>query len=87
MLDRLEQRGFVTRGRRSDNRRVVDVQITPQGLELLESMQLEVQQMHQHQLGHLTKTQLTEFTRLLKHIRKPHEDSSCDWLDDSLPGE
>ena len=87
MLDRLEHRGLVTRGRRSQNRRVVDVQITPQGLELLESMQLEVQQMHQRQLGHLTHTQLTEFTSLLKHIRKPHEDSSCDWLDDSLPGE
>lgn len=87
MLDRLEQRGLVTRGRRSENRRVVDVQITPQGIELLDSMRPEVRQMHQHQLGHLSETQLTDFTRLLKRIRKPHEDSSCDWLDDSLPGE
>jgi DNA-binding MarR family transcriptional regulator len=87
MLDRLEARGLVVRGRRSENRRVVDVQITPQGLELLENMQLEVRQMHQRQLGHLNRSQLTEFTRLLKQIRKPHEDSSCDWLEDSLPGE
>jgi len=41
-----------------------------------------VQQMHQRQLGHLTSTQLQELTQLLKQLRKPHEDSSCDWLDD-----
>ncbi|MFM8476458.1 MAG: MarR family winged helix-turn-helix transcriptional regulator [Planctomycetaceae bacterium] len=82
MLDRLEQRGLVERGRRSENRRVVDVRITQEGLSLLEAMQDDVQQMHQRQLGHLTSTQLQELTRLLKQLRKPHEDSSCDWLDD-----
>jgi DNA-binding MarR family transcriptional regulator len=87
MLDRLEQRGLVERGRRSENRRVVDVRITSEGLSLLDAMQEEVRQMHQRQLGHLTSTQLLNLTRLLKQLRKPHEDSSCDWLDDSPSGD
>jgi len=50
-------------------------------------MQHEVRQMHQRQLGHLNGTQLADLTTLLKKLRKPHEDSSCDWLDDSPSGD
>jgi DNA-binding MarR family transcriptional regulator len=87
MLDRLEQRGLVERGRRVENRRVVDVRITEKGLSLLEGMREEVRRMHQRQLGHLTETQLAELTLLLRQLRKPHEDSSCDWLDESPSGD
>ncbi|MBL8810929.1 MAG: MarR family transcriptional regulator [Planctomycetaceae bacterium] len=82
MLDRLEQRQLVVRTRRSENRRVVEIAITSQGLELLEEMAAAVKAMHEKQLGHLSRPELQELTELLKRIRKPHEDASCDWLDE-----
>lgn len=82
MLDRLEQRELVVRERRSENRRVVEIAITKQGLDLLEEMSTEVQAMHKRQLGHLNIAEQHELTALLKRIREPHEDSSCDWLDE-----
>jgi len=82
MLDRLEQRLLVVRTRRSENRRVVEIAITPEGISLLDQMADSVLQMHQRQLGHLTESELHELTALLKRIREPHEDASCDWMDD-----
>ncbi len=80
MLDRLEQRGLVSRQRRSDNRRVVETLITAAGIELLDRMSERVLAMHQQQLGHLQARQLSQLTELLRAAREPHEDSSCDWL-------
>lgn len=80
MLDRLEQRGLVSRERRSDNRRVVETLITAAGIELLDRMSERVLAMHQQQLGHLQAGQLSQLTELLRAAREPHEDSSCDWL-------
>lgn len=82
MLDRLEQRQLILRERRSENRRVVEIAVTQQGLDLLDEMMPDVQAMHKQQLGHLNRTELHELTALLKRIREPHEDASCDWLDD-----
>ena len=80
MLDRLEQRQLVIRARRSENRRVVEIAITSEGLALLDRMADDVRRMHQQQLGHLSVAELQAFTELLKRVREPHEDSSCDWL-------
>ncbi len=82
MIDRLEQRELIVRERRSENRRVVEIAITKQGLELLDEMSEEVQAMHKQQLGHLNLAEQHELTALLKRIREPHEDASCDWLDE-----
>jgi len=82
MLDRLEQRQLVVRERRSENRRVVEIAITPQGLALLDEMAKSVREMHERQLGHLSRTEQQDLITLLKRIRKPHEDASCDWLDE-----
>ena len=82
MLDRLEQRQLILRERRNENRRVVEVAITKQGLDLLDEMMQDVQAMHKRQLGHLNRTEQRELTALLKRIREPHEDASCDWLDE-----
>jgi DNA-binding MarR family transcriptional regulator len=82
MLDRLEQRDLVARERRSENRRVVEIAITQQGLDLLDKMAVEVRAMHKRQLGHLSLAEQRELTALLKRIREPHEDASCDWLDE-----
>ncbi len=82
MLDRLEYRHLIIRERRSENRRVVEIAITQQGLDLLEEMASEVQAMHTRQLGHLNRVEQLELTALLKRIREPHEDASCGWLDE-----
>jgi DNA-binding MarR family transcriptional regulator len=82
MLDRLEQRQFIVRERRSENRRVVEIAITPQGLALLDEMAKSVREMHERQLGHLSRTEQRDLITLLKRIREPHEDASCDWLDE-----
>lgn len=83
MLDRLEQRQLIVRRRRQENRRVVEVAITPTGMELLGEMAAAVRQMHEQQLGHLDEHERTTLLQLLKRARQPHEDASCDWLNDS----
>jgi DNA-binding MarR family transcriptional regulator len=86
MLDRLEKRELVERKRNLQNRRVVDVAITHQGLHLLEDLAEKVRQLHQQQLGHLGIEQLAELTKLLIEARKPHDDQSCAWLEHKLGG-
>ena len=81
MLDRLEKRQLVTRHRRAENRRVVEVGLTGAGRALLSEMGDAVRQMHHQQLGHLTAAQQRQLTDLLQRARAPHEDASCDWLD------
>lgn len=81
VLDRLEKRGLIVRQRRAENRRVVEVAITAQGLALLDEMADAVRQMHQRQLGHLSPDAQQELVTLLKRTREPHEDATCDWLD------
>lgn len=76
LLDRLEQRGLLGRTRRPENRRVVEVAITAQGLELLEAIHADVQQCHHRQLGHLDKPALRQLIQLLRAARQPHEDAA-----------
>lgn len=73
LLDRLEQRGLVSRERRSDNRRVVEVGITSVGQRLLSELSASVRACHKEQLGHLSATQLRRLVGLLKLAREPHE--------------
>jgi DNA-binding MarR family transcriptional regulator len=81
MLDRLEKRGLVIRTRNPGNRRVVEVSITDNGLELLNELSSAVFDLHEKQLGHLGQDELLQFINQLKIVRKPLEDDSCDWLD------
>lgn len=76
LLDRLEQRGLVTRERRSENRRVVEVSISKQGLILLDEIHEKVQECHTLQLGHMSKKSLRQLAELLKMARRPHEDAA-----------
>jgi MarR family transcriptional regulator, organic hydroperoxide resistance regulator len=75
LLDRLEQRGLLSRQRRPENRRVVEVQITPEGLQLLDDIHDAVLECHRRQLGHLDARSLRQLASLLKEARLPHEDS------------
>lgn len=83
LLDRLEQRGLLSRQRPADNRRKVAVRITQPGLELLEEVQQAVLECHHRQLGHLEAADLRQLANLLKAARQPHEDAGkLSFIDD-----
>lgn len=75
LLDRLEQRGLLIRERRPENRRVVEVRISEDGLRLLDEIHDAVQECHRRQLGHLSRNMLRQLADLLKQARQPHEDA------------
>ena len=84
LLDRLEERGWVTRQRRSDNRRVVEVAITTAGSKLLDRLEREVRDCHHRQLGHLDQKTLRALIELLSDARAPHEDAEHPWPNTKL---
>jgi len=79
LLDKLTERGLIVRERQAENRRVVRVGITPAGLALLGSLDTEVRQCHERQLGHMSRADLKTLTRLLHAARLPHETAESDW--------
>jgi len=70
LLDRLEDRGLVSRQRDTDDRRVVMVHATQKALDLLIKLDGTVRDAHERQFRHLTKTELRELNRLLTKVRK-----------------
>ena len=85
LVDKLVERGFVARDRPADNRRVVDLVITPAGLALLKELSKPIRDCHTGQLGHLSERQLTELVALLQAARSPHEDEAGIWGQPSPP--
>jgi len=79
MLDRLAERKLVARERMSDNRRVVQVGITAEGLALLKELEGPVRDCHEEQLGHLSAAQLRTLVDLLRACREPHEENGSPW--------
>ena len=69
LLDRLEARDLVDRGRDERDRRVVVQRITAEGLALLKGLDEPVQRVHQRQLRHMSRTQLRQLTELLELAR------------------
>ncbi len=80
LVDKLAARGLVERQRPADNRRMVLVGITGQGIKLLRDLAEEVRACHQRQLGHLADTQLRQLIELLYAARRPHEEAGSSWL-------
>jgi DNA-binding MarR family transcriptional regulator len=70
LVDRLEQLGFAERVRCEHDRRVVYVRITKPGLAALEELDGPVMDLHRSQLGHMTKPELAELSRLLVKARR-----------------
>jgi DNA-binding MarR family transcriptional regulator len=70
LVDRLHATGFVGRARSKDDRRVVLVTITRKGLNVLTKLDAPLLALHQHQLGHLTRSELAELSRLLVKARR-----------------
>jgi DNA-binding MarR family transcriptional regulator len=73
LLDKLEERGLIHRERRPDNRRVVEVGITPAGVKLLDALAGPVRECHRKQLGHLTDKALRSLIADLEAAAGPHE--------------
>ncbi len=80
LLDRLVERGLIERERRPDNRRVVRVGIASAGMELLKTMEAEIKQCHERQLGHLPADSLQQLITILREARRPHEPPDSSWL-------
>lgn len=69
LIDRLENQGLVRRKRCTEDRRVVYVAITRKALTLLEKLDEPVNSLHQNLIGHLTRSELKELSRLLEKAR------------------
>jgi DNA-binding MarR family transcriptional regulator len=66
LLDRLEQRGLVSRCRETKDRRMVHTRITDRGLSLLAELDTPITEIHQEQLGHLGAERLELLIELLE---------------------
>ncbi len=69
LLDRLEKRGLVKRGRSVEDRRVVNVKITTAGHELVDQLDNPMNEVHESQLGHMKKKHLRALIDLLEKAR------------------
>ncbi len=70
LLDRLEKRKLIERGRDPQDRRTVMAKITREGLKLLARLDQPILQMHRMQLGRLGTERLRNLQRLLSETRK-----------------
>jgi DNA-binding MarR family transcriptional regulator len=78
LLSRLKALKLIRQKRDGHDRRVVWTQISAAGLELLRSMDPEIERGPIELLGHLTPAQLKELTHLLELARKQSGPVSCD---------
>jgi DNA-binding MarR family transcriptional regulator len=71
LLDRLEKQALIQRERCTEDRRMVWVRITKDGLKVLAALDEPVLALHRQQLAHMKKDELRELSRLLVRARKP----------------
>ncbi len=69
LIDRLEKQQLVCRQRSTDDRRVVFVDLTDKARRLLKKMDEPVLQLHRKLIGHLSRHELSELSRLLEKSR------------------
>jgi DNA-binding MarR family transcriptional regulator len=69
LLDRLEDRGLITRTRDRADRRVIATRITEKGLRILKDLEGPIGQLHVEQLGHLGDQRLRSLIDLLEMAR------------------
>jgi DNA-binding MarR family transcriptional regulator len=68
LLDRLEERGLVTRVRDARDRRMVTATVTDAGLQLLRKLDGPIDRVHRDQLRHMTAKQLETVRALAEDI-------------------
>lgn len=69
LLDRLEQMDLITRSREGTDRRFVRSRLTPQGLDLVNSLDPVVAELHSRHFGHLGDGRLRLLVELLEAAR------------------
>jgi DNA-binding MarR family transcriptional regulator len=69
LMDRLEQRGLVSRDRAKEDRRVVTHRLTRAGLELVNELDRPIEVLHRKIMGHMKAAQLRELVGLLEEVR------------------
>jgi len=69
LLDRMEQRGLITRGRDTNDRRVVLTRISPAGAKLLAALDKPAADLVRKQLGGLGRRKLQELITMLEQVR------------------
>jgi DNA-binding MarR family transcriptional regulator len=79
MLDKLDERGLISRKRPPEDRRVVRVGLTAAGLALLREIAAPLRECHARQLGHMTSGDLRRLCALLRAARAPHETAESHW--------
>jgi DNA-binding MarR family transcriptional regulator len=70
LLDRVENRGFISRERPATNRRIVLARITDEGLRVLEELDETIDELNRNLVGHLGKEKQKTLNELLEAIRK-----------------
>lgn len=73
LLDRLESRGLISRGREARDRRVITTRITDEGLRLLAALDKPIADCHRRQLGHMGEKRLATLSKLLEDARNRPE--------------
>ena len=69
LIDRLEKQELVLRNRCTEDRRVVYIAATPKAMKLLKKIDGPVEELGEQLIGHLTKAELKELSRLLEKAR------------------
>lgn len=70
LIDRLVTAKLVRRVRNSEDRRVVELFLTPKGEALLKKIDRPIMELHSDNLGHLSATELDTLIRLLTKARQ-----------------
>jgi DNA-binding MarR family transcriptional regulator len=70
LLDRMEARGFISRERPANNRRIVIASITDEGLRVLTELDKPIDDLNRNLVGHLEKGKQKTLNELLETIRK-----------------
>lgn len=68
LIDRAQRRGLLTRGKNPDDGRVVEVYITPAGLELVERLDDDIRRALAPKTGRLDPDQLDHLVELLELV-------------------
>jgi DNA-binding MarR family transcriptional regulator len=75
LIDRLERRELIARRRSTEDRRIVFVAITDPALELLARIDQPLERLHKQLIGHLSRDDLRDLSRLLEKARQSLSDS------------
>jgi len=77
LIDRLEKQELVRRDRCVKDRRVIFVELTEKGTQLLQQLDQPVLDLHHALVGHLSQDELKQLSRLLEKCRQ-NLSSECD---------